>query len=500
MSKSFRKIEDYKQAESASLQAIDFAKTSDNPDNLLASAYINYANLVALTDSSKELLLRKESIKLYERSSNKRAEAKALFNLAGWYNNHSFPIESTYYYFDQALAIRKYLNDSAGIANIYLYKGSIEFDNNEFEASKRYLEEAYRIGLENNFPETQEKGAEFLEKLYKATGQTDKEIHFRHVHDTLLLYSKENQLQASKPAYEFAIQQFEARTDSLEANKLYLTNQAANQTKISTLQKWVIVIGGAFILGLILFLRSQIKKRKATEQLRLKEQELHQQEIEEQLNKHELETVHTALESQEKERQRIAADLHDRLGSMLSTVKLQMDGLEDQIDGLSESNTAQFQHTGSLLDETITEVRKISHNMASGILMKFGLIPALENLGDNVEMTGKLNVETTLDELPERLPNQVELSLYRISQEVISNCLKHANATSLSISLHTRSDEIVLIIEDDGIGFDPEQNSDGLGLRNIASRVHKLQGTLNIDSVIGRGTITEVTIPLTNQL
>ena len=198
------------------------------------------------------------------------------------------------------------------------------------------------------------------------------------------------------------------------------------------------------------------------------------------------------VEGQEDERKRIAEDLHDRVGSILSTVKLYFNSLNTKIDTFQGENNQQFEKANTLLDEAVDEIRRISHNLISSILMKFGLGPALKDLCETVEGAQQIKVDLQMHGIDQRLNNQLEISLYRIIQELISNILKHATATEITISITHQNGNLNILVEDNGKGFDTSVIPNGIGLKNIKSRILKLNGQINIDSVTDRGTIVNL--------
>jgi two-component system, NarL family, sensor kinase len=216
------------------------------------------------------------------------------------------------------------------------------------------------------------------------------------------------------------------------------------------------------------------------------------------LKEQELQSVSSMLEVQEQERKRIAADLHDRLGSMLSTVKLYFNTVEEQIDNLKAQNKEQYHKATALLDEACDEVRKISHNLVSGELVKFGLVSALNQLKNTIEDTGKMKMNVLAFGMEERLDSTMEISLYRVVQELMNNMLKHAKASEVTIQLNRVDDNLNIVVEDNGVGFDVAAalEKDGMGLRNMETRVKKMQGVITFDSGKGRGTTTIIDIPV----
>lgn len=199
------------------------------------------------------------------------------------------------------------------------------------------------------------------------------------------------------------------------------------------------------------------------------------------------------LEAEERERIRIARDLHDGIGQTLAAARMTLGNyiFQKKIDSVEIKNSL------DLLEETIREVREISHNMMPSSLTKFGLSSALKQFTNKINTLGKIELELQIVGIKERFDEKIELTLFRIIQEVISNIMRHAEAKKVNIELIKHDDELILIIEDNGKGFDTENiENNGIGLKNIATRVEYLNGSVIFDSTIGRGTSVIVEIPL----
>ncbi|MEO6166036.1 MAG: sensor histidine kinase, partial [Chitinophagales bacterium] len=217
-------------------------------------------------------------------------------------------------------------------------------------------------------------------------------------------------------------------------------------------------------------------------------------ELTAQLNMQEIKSLNAMMEGQEKERRRIAADLHDRIGSALSAIKLHLTGFANSLDNVSQKKM-EFGKVVSMFDEAVKEVRQVSHDLASGVLVKFGLVPALRDLSESIQSASNLSVKFFTGGFDDRLDHRTEISLYRITQELISNILKHAHAKEINIYLHRQDDHLSLMVEDDGIGFDPAKASDGIGMKNIRWRVSQLKGNVLYDSLPGKGCTITIEIP-----
>lgn len=199
------------------------------------------------------------------------------------------------------------------------------------------------------------------------------------------------------------------------------------------------------------------------------------------------------LEAEERERIRIARDLHDGVGQTLAAARMTLGNYVSQ----KKIESPEMQNSLNLLEDGIKEIREISHNMMPSSLTKFGLSSALKQFTNKINALGKIEIELQIVGFKERSDEKIELVLYRIVQEIISNIIKHAEAKKVSIELVRHDDELILIIEDDGRGFDTAKTENhGIGLKNIATRVEYLNGNVNFDSSIGKGTSVVIEIPL----
>ena len=206
------------------------------------------------------------------------------------------------------------------------------------------------------------------------------------------------------------------------------------------------------------------------------------------------------LEAEEAERRRIGADLHDGVGQLLSVVKLHIGALGEELGArLSPDERHRFGDALDVVDESVREVRSISHNLLPNALIKRGLARAVREFLDKLQQPGRLRIHVeTLGLDDPRLAPTVESALYRVVQELVQNIIKHAQASQVHLQLIRHDRELTLLVEDNGVGFDPTAlGADaGIGLRNIASRVAYLGGTLELDSRPGRGTTVTATVPL----
>ena len=198
---------------------------------------------------------------------------------------------------------------------------------------------------------------------------------------------------------------------------------------------------------------------------------------------------------QELERKRLARELHDETGQALTSILLGLKGIEDAPD--KETIRTSILGLRELVVSTLHDVRRLAVELRPKALDDFGLVPALDRLADTfAEQTGiTVHVEAALGET--RLADEVETALYRIVQEALTNVIKHANATTVSVVLARQSDRVAVVVEDDGQGFDAGVGSDdGLGLLGMRERIALVDGRLAIESSSDGGTTIAVEVPL----
>lgn len=198
----------------------------------------------------------------------------------------------------------------------------------------------------------------------------------------------------------------------------------------------------------------------------------------------------SVIEAEEKERIRIATDLHDGVGQLLSAAKMNLSSLEKELNLTSPAQLTTYKNAMDLLDDSVKEVRAVSHNMMPNTLLKLGLASAVKEFITKIQGTPNLKVNLEIVGLNVRLDQEKETILYRVIQEVVSNIIKHAKASELTLQLIKHDNELTILIEDNGVGFDTSKLNDfeGIGLKNILSRVEFINGKVHFDSTHSRGT------------
>ena len=277
------------------------------------------------------------------------------------------------------------------------------------------------------------------------------------------------------------IQELEKKYETQKKQTEIIELKTTNEKK-STLNK--ILIGSSIGLLLIGFLgyRNFRNKRKL-QNLKITELEKDKQ----------LFAIDTMLKTQEEERSRIAKDLHDGLGGLLSGTKLSFTNMKENLL-LTPENAILFEKSIGMLDTTIADLRKVAHNLMPEALVKFGLNDALNDFCSSIQLASNIKVDYQKIGLERKIGNTAETFIYRIIQELVNNAVKHADAKEILVQVAFTNNKIIVTVEDNGKGYDKNLASTGDGLDNIAYRVKYLSGT--IDTVTSPNNGTSVNIEL----
>lgn len=270
------------------------------------------------------------------------------------------------------------------------------------------------------------------------------------------------------------------------------------KNRINRLVNYGLIFGALIILVVSYLIIRNYQERLNTNQIISKQkEEITKQRITDLENNLKIETMHSMIIGQEAERERIAKDLHDSLGGLLSTVKLHFDAVQAKNEDISSIN--EYQRANMLLDEACKEIRNISNNMQPGALLELGIVAAINDLINRLQSSGKPEIDFQHFGINGTLDTTISLNIYRIVQELLHNSIKHARADEILVQLIRKDDELIVMVEDDGIGFDSNEVEKGMGTENIASRINYLKGDLSVHSVKGTGTTTMINIPLSEQ-
>ncbi|WP_299245724.1 sensor histidine kinase [uncultured Aquimarina sp.] len=334
----------------------------------------------------------------------------------------------------------------------------------------------------------------YKSQAYKALGDEQNYLIFNNKY-------LRSEIDAEQAKNKLKVSNQETEYQTLEKEKkivqLLNTNLKTEAQRIKN-RNWLIGSSSTLVIGLIIAILVY-KNTKRKQRIAEQEREIEIQKAEKLLKEQELTSIDAMISGQEKERQRLANDLHDNLGSTLATVKLHFDHLKNNRDNPKAENIEElYSKTNNLLDEAYQKVRTIAHEKNSGVMAKQGLLPAVKNLAKKASNGEGLQIEIQDYGLDERLDNALEISIFRIIQELITNTIKHANASEIHISLTNHDSLLNIIVEDNGKGFNAKilPEKDGMGLKSIEKRIEHMEGTFEIDSTIDKGTNIIINIPI----
>ncbi len=383
-------------------------------------------------------------------------------------------------YHNKARQLAGETNDSYNIAYAVMGLARVEYQKgNTSEALKlnhEASEIADRIGNDMLLYESKKLSSEILEK------EGEYEESLKYLREYINLRDKFVNQSSIRQVYNEEI------TVLNEANKIKQLEIERKELQLSRKNIMVIavsIVGFLGILGLFFMFRYYKSRQNSKMQGLIIE-----------MNERKSRTV---IETEIRERKRVGQELHDGLGQMLSVARLNVSALNPKNIVTKERMQQLVNSALNSIDNAFIELRHISQNLSPTILSTKGLEEAIEEIAKRVNESNKIQTSYEIFGLDNQMDPLVENALYRAVQELINNVIKHAYATKLSVQLVQNEEDIMLILEDNGIGFKAESkiiDMKGSGLHNIKSRIENLHGTIFIDSKKNRGTIISINIPL----
>jgi len=381
-------------------------------------------------------------------------------------------------YLEKAIAAHRKFNNRKELSFVLseLAKTHQGINNNK---ALVYAKEALLVSEEiSSLPEVLA-ARKVMSEIYQDKGE------FRNAYESFIAYSTLKDSVFEKDKIK-ELNEFQTlfETEKKEQRIKVLSQQHVIQAlKVKQREILLVIAVAAILFGLLIFFLV-MNRRKLREENRLQEERNKQQEI----------AARRVLDAEEHERRRIASDLHDGVGQMLSVAIMNINSLAGKISENEESNIL-AKNSLALVTDCYDEMRSISHQMIPSALLKAGLAPAIRDFISRIDQN-KIKVDLSLNNIDNRLSEQTETVLYRVIQETVNNVIKHSNASKLSIQIDSDGEELSAIIEDNGQGFDKESVKKGLGIENMISRIKLLNGAIEFDSRLGSGTIVAIYLPL----
>lgn len=499
----------------------EFEKTKDTVS--AANALVNIANCYQQQNNFKQA---DKALRSAEKTAallpNKTTLGNVYNTLGILYAEHS-QLDSAEKFFLMSTAIREGLGDQTSIVWNYNNLGGIYLLRNEPAKAETYLLKALKLfeeagnydgqsSVANNLAEANMQTKNYKQalkyytysrKIYALTNDKDNlenlynnlsnyyditgdlKTAFRYSDSLIVLKDTLYGQRLDKSMAEMQTKfDLEKKDLELSKNKAELLLKEEESRQKSTLIV-LIIVGFAFLLLLLLFgiwRRQQKAKAIAAAEL------TRQKEI----------RAKAIIEAEEKERIRIAKDLHDGVGQILSAAKMNLSSVQENVQLKNEGDRMAFKNALDLVDESVKEVRAVSHNMMPHTLLKLGLASAVREFVTKLQGSPSLKINLEIVGLDGRLEPDRESVLYRVIQELVSNVIKHAKASVISLQLIRHEKELTIMVEDNGVGFDVARRDsfEGIGLKNIVSRIEYVNGSINFDSTPGRGTTVIIELPL----
>jgi signal transduction histidine kinase len=479
MSAVFNTLKNIPKANEYIDQAIALARS--NNSSIMVAHYMQQKadNFDADGQTETALRLRLQYVPELENSNVWRS------NLQGAYQNIAKEyfelgkLDSSRIFAQKSLQSAETLDIIDGIANANLQLGRIALKENQYTDAENYFAKSSTYYLNSEDPAEKMSYFDELRQLKYAEGKY-KEAYdlfdqFKAISDSML---------NNERAKQFAEREARYQSEKKDTQIQFQQSEIAKKNILNS-----ILIASAIVL----FIISVLVYRNYQQKQKLQKQKIAELETQQQLT-----ATEAVLKGEEQERTRLAKDLHDGLGGMLSGIKYSMNSMKGNLILTPETAQA-FERSMDMLDTSIKEMRRVAHNMMPEALVKFGLDTALKDFCNDINQSGALKVNyQSIGMENAGIDQTTAISIYRIVQELINNTMKHAAAKTAIVQVTKSNGQVAVTVEDDGKGFDPAilQNAKGIGWANIQSRVDFLKGKLDINSQQGKGTSVLIELDL----
>jgi two-component system, NarL family, sensor kinase len=445
----------------------------------VAGSYGNIANVyLALNDTIKAIVNYNLALDIARDINQPESIATLLTNLGVVYLSSNENLKAVEF-LSESLKIREKQGDRKGIASTLLKLGSSNMNLGHHKMAGIYYFRGLEIAKSIGVIEEEMQAYLDISRWYANDNIMDSAFIYRDFYTTIKdsVYEQRLNQQIIDVHGKYEAEKREKDLMLLQKEKL-LADISLRQSKTEVLLLTIIILT---IIGSAIFIFYQRKQKQKLA-------------LDMEIIRHNEQQIQAVLEGQEQERRKIARELHDGVGQSLSGVKLKWGSISQTI--VSDTLKEKLNVLSDLIDSAAYDVRNISHQMMPKELEQFGLVSAIEGIIAISEESMDLTYNFNMFNMEERLFEDIELGLFRIIQELFNNIHKHAEADEVNINLLKKQKHIVLIVEDNGCGFDyVKQCGIGIGLMNIESRVQGLKGKLNYESNRDSGTIVTIRIP-----
>ncbi|MDR6342079.1 signal transduction histidine kinase [Filimonas zeae] len=437
--------------------------------------------------------------------SNKSAQAKPMLDKA-WELLKPFPqsVNLPNYYYTEALyyttkaqfgrameslnkgiPLAQQLNQQQLLQMMVFRKYNILYETGEYTRARQLLTDLLQEGTLGKDVNNRKTIYQQMATVNEAMGQAQEANRWLHAYSKLNDSLHESKLQKN-------IQELEIKFNKAENEKKIAALHAANEkatlsARNTRLMNWLLAAALALLLAIAAIVT--LLYRNQRRQAKRKELDYQRQLINAEQQK-QIQVRQALIQGEENERERLARDLHDGLGGMLAGIKLNLATMPQPAQG---SGKQELSRIINQLDNSSTELRRIAHNMMPQALLSYGLEAALRDLCDTLA-TEQLKISFHAFDIDAQLPRSTQKTIYRIVQEMLSNVLRHANATEVLVQCSQAGSAFFITVEDNGKGFDKGllNRTQGIGLTNIQKRVDYLNGKMEIEATVNAGTTINI--------
>ncbi len=472
----FGDLEEYEKQEEYAQKAVKISQQTRNRSNLFIS-YFMLTNSLTRLEKYGEAKTFLDSARVYADENSNIDILFSYYLIAAQVFNRLGNFDSAAYYFQKSYSVSEKSNYGYGKAESLLQLGAVLISQKKYTEAEGYLlkgvKQAESIGYFNMLDE----GYKYLSDVYGLTGR------YKLAYEYFQKYKEVNDSAISLASKKYAAE-LEKKYESAKKDKQIVIQQS--QLQRTTITNYILFASAA-----ILLIFSLLAYRNYNQKKRLQQQRISELETEKKLT-----ATEAVLKGEEQERTRLAKDLHDGLGGMLSGIKYSFQTMKGNLV-LTPDNAMAFERSIDMLDSSIKEMRRVAHNMMPEALVKFGLDTALKDFCNDINQSGALQVSyQSIGMEGENVEQTTAITIYRIVQELINNTMKHAAAKTAIVQVSKEGSHINITVEDDGKGFDTAllKGVNGIGWSNIQSRVEYLKGNLDVQSEPGKGTSVHIEI------
>lgn len=440
--------------------------------NNLAAAYSSEHKL----DSA--IYYGNEQVKLAQQTGDVANETYGLINLSYRYfllGNLS-GLEKT---LTMLSKVQDQMPDKSILAEIYVAKALRHILRKEYKPAQSLLDSCIVLAASEKATNALGNAYRSYAKMFFMQGKIKEAEDYAYKFDAL-------QSEANISELNFYIKDMEVKYETEKKEDQIKLQQATIRQK-STLN--YILVGSALSILII----SLLSYRNYNHRQKLQQAKIDELETEKQLT-----ATEAVLKGEEKERSRLAQDLHDGLGGMLSGIKYSLNNMKENLI-MTPANAQSFEHSINMLDNSINEMRRVAHNLMPESLLKFGLDAAVRDFCSEMQLNGMLQVHYQSVGLKNKSIDQsLSVTVYRITQELLNNIIKHAGATQAVVQIGATEEQLTITVEDNGKGLAAEtiKAAPGIGWKNIHSRVDYHKGSISIQSQPDKGTSVFIEFPL----